>query len=167
MFKTLIIIRHGKAEDGYGKEDFKRDLAPKGKLQSQINAEKISKSGLKIDLLLHSSAYRTTQTADLTYEPLKEQKTRIISSPKLYLCSASDLLDELVAQAQDEDNCIMIIGHNNGLSDFFNEIVTNPFYNTLSTGEMAIVKLKITSWAELYKPFSSQLIVLEKPKTKN
>lgn len=163
MSKTLIIIRHGKAEDGFDKKDTDRHLTHRGIQQAHHNGTILQEQGLRPDLLLHSNAARTTMTANILKEYIQDENIRTLSSPNLYLCPSSKILDELVSHAADSDNTVMIVGHNNGLSDFYNQILSNSLYHTLSTCEMAVLSLDIGSWTDLYGTCRVQLISIQKP----
>lgn len=163
MSKTLILIRHGKAEDGFDTKDFDRSLTSRGAQQAHHNGKALLHRNIKPDLLLHSTAARTTETAAIIAGHIQAENMRVISSPNLYLCPSSKILDELVTHANDADNTVILVGHNNGLSDFYNQVLSNSMYHDLSTCEMAVIALRIGSWADLYHSYTVQLISIDKP----
>ncbi len=163
MSKTLIIIRHGKAEDGFDKKDIDRRLTSRGIRQAHHNGSTLRQRHIHPDLLLHSSASRTTETAGIIKEYIQGENMRVFSTPNLYLCPSSKILDELVAHAKDTDHTVILVGHNSGLSDFYNQILPGSLYYNLSTCEMAVISLNIRSWADLYDTYKAQLLSIEKP----
>lgn len=163
MSKTLIIIRHGKAEEGFDKKDIDRRLSSRGIQQAHHNGSTLQQRQVHPGLLLHSSASRTTETTAIIAEYMQGENMRVISTPNLYLCPSSKILDELVAHAKDTDHTVIIVGHNSGLSDFYNQILSGSLYYNLSTCEMAVISLNIGSWTDLYDKYDAQLLSIEKP----
>ncbi len=163
--KQLIITRHGKAEDGIGKKDFDRQLTEKGIQQAHTIGTALIQHNLIVDKIIYSSAARTSMTTAILSQYLNHEKLQKSSLPSLYLCDADTLLDTLIANADDSHLTLMIVGHNNGLSDFYNHLCQNKIYHNLSTCETVIICLDIDSWADLYlKKAKTKIISIESPK---
>ena len=60
--KTLILMRHGKAEEGPGKPDHDRELAARGRRDAKAAGKWLHAEGLVPDLVICSTAQRTRQT---------------------------------------------------------------------------------------------------------
>jgi phosphohistidine phosphatase len=113
--KTLILLRHAKSEDpDQAATDFQRHLKNRGRRDILKVAEKSIQDACVPGLILCSSAIRTRETLDL-YLSMLSAKPRIQYLDALYHASASEILDVVLAHA-DEAETIMVVGHNMGLS---------------------------------------------------
>jgi phosphohistidine phosphatase len=156
--KRLILTRHGQAEDvNIHVKDFDRNLTTKGYMQAQSIGEKLKSLNLKIDFIIHSSAKRTTQTSQIINNEISTKNLKVISEVNLYICTIEKIEDVLMSNEYEHADTIMIIGHNNGLSDFYNHLLKNHLYHTLSTCETAIIRLDIKKWEDLYNRPSTML----------
>jgi phosphohistidine phosphatase len=66
---TLLLLRHGDAEDGTG-DDGARRLTPKGERQAVVAGEALAALGVEVDACLASTRVRAAETARLACEPL-------------------------------------------------------------------------------------------------
>jgi phosphohistidine phosphatase len=66
---TLILLRHGDAQDGDG-DDAARRLTPKGKRQAEAAGEALAALGTEIDVCLASTRVRAAETALLACRAL-------------------------------------------------------------------------------------------------
>jgi phosphohistidine phosphatase len=117
MPKTLILVRHSKAENRnnlFG--DIKRPLTKEGKADSLKIANLLLRSGIKPDFILSSSATRASQTTEIFSNVLKTETKNIRISRKFYYCSSKYILDHIVGIKEDI-NCVLIVAHNPGISD--------------------------------------------------
>ena len=62
--KTLILMRHSKAEEGPGKPDHDRELSDRGLRDARAAGAWLREEGLVPDLVICSTAVRTRQTWD-------------------------------------------------------------------------------------------------------
>ena len=60
--KTLILMRHSKAEEGFTKPDHDRELAARGRRDATAAGGWLRQEGLVPDLVICSTAVRTRQT---------------------------------------------------------------------------------------------------------
>ena len=93
--KTLILLRHAKAEAAAGNfDDFERALTARGRTAAAQVGEWLAASGTQPDLAFVSTAQRAQQTWDLAVAKLfaapAERRTRA-----LYLASPGDILAQL------------------------------------------------------------------------
>lgn len=119
--KFLQILRHAKTEKAKsGERDFDRELLPRGHKQLEDLAyHKIEK--LKdADLILCSSAKRTR----MTYEDLAAELSDIPVefTDELYLTSEAGILT-IINGLSNEFSNVLVLGHNDGLSDFVGTMV--------------------------------------------
>jgi len=66
---TLLLLRHGDAEDGNGDDDA-RGLTPKGERQAVAAGEALAALGVEVDACLASTRVRAAETARLACEAL-------------------------------------------------------------------------------------------------
>lgn len=113
--KTLILLRHAKSElPSVSQKDFERRLNDRGKIDIIKVGVAFNLLGILPDCILCSSAVRTRETLD-SYLKVSGHKTKIHYLDQLYHASASEILNT-VNQYVDEYNCIMVVGHNFGIS---------------------------------------------------
>jgi phosphohistidine phosphatase len=65
MTRTLVVVRHAKAQDNSPDGDHERELAPRGVADADALGRWLADEGLLPDLVLVSTAARTRQTARL------------------------------------------------------------------------------------------------------
>jgi len=164
MSKTLICIRHGHAKDPIGLKDFDRPLSKRGKMEALNTAENLAKLNIPIDQMIYSSAIRTTESAHIISNHIGYNINDAISSKKLYLCTPNEIEDFVATNAKSTANTLVLIGHNNGLSDWANQLLHLPINHNLSTCELVTMRLEISSWEQIYEGPKAQLICFEKPK---
>lgn len=64
MTRTLVIVRHAKAERGHPGGDHERELAPRGVADATVLGRWLAEEDLLPDLVLVSTAVRTRQTVE-------------------------------------------------------------------------------------------------------
>ena len=113
--RTLILVRHAKAEHAQGKPDHERELAPRGREDAQAIGGWLSSPAhaVVLDLVLCSTAERTRQTLDGVWAGgASARETRF--DERIYDASAACLLDVL-REIPDSANAVMMIGHAPGI----------------------------------------------------
>lgn len=151
--KNLFLIRHAKSSWKDSKlKDFDRPLNKRGeenlKLMSKFFSEKYSAP----DLILSSPAKRAKTTAIGFAEKLQYEREKILFLDDLYMADANEIF-EIILNQKEENNSIIIFGHNPGLTDFVN-LYSNSYIENIPT--CGIVHLKMEkNWNEVeYKIFS-------------
>lgn len=150
--KQIVLIRHGEAEMGtYQTGDKNRALTPYGIQQCHSRRIWLMHHNINIDAVLHSSAKRTTQTANSIFNQEYSQDITRISVDKLYLC-AHNLYDDIINLEEhiNQVNSIAIVGHNPSISDYLNDKTETNQYHHLSTCSTAVLHFDIEHWSELY-----------------
>jgi phosphohistidine phosphatase len=86
---TLLLLRHGAAEDGNGDDDARR-LTPKGERQAIAVGETLAALGIEVDACLSSPKLRAAETARLAcralgidFEPADELRGGHFDGPAL------------------------------------------------------------------------------------
>ncbi len=136
--KTLILMRHAKATWDHDQwPDFERPLNPAGEADAPRVGRRLVKEDFLPDVILCSSARRTMQTADLVASELRIPD-RIQHKPELYLCPVS-VWEDLVHRLPEAWNCVLCIGHNNGLEDLISHLQRRR--TPLPTAGVAVIEL--------------------------
>jgi phosphohistidine phosphatase len=114
--QRLILLRHGKAESvATTGGDFERGLTERGRRDAALIGRVLAEAGLVPDLALVSPARRARETweeAAPSFPYARCEHSRLI-----YLASAQQLA-QLVANATEPVNNLIVVGHNPGLHDF-------------------------------------------------
>ena len=134
MKRTLIIIRHGKAESfGIVAEDYVRTLVPDGVKEAKYTGSALRKAGLKPDLYLASAAPRAFYTLRFIAMELGADPETVIGDRELYSARKESLL-QTIRNFPDDVSCAALCGHNPEISDLIPLMAENterlPFLNT-------------------------------------
>lgn len=139
-----MLVRHGEAndfaEDG---QDFLRDLSEKGQQHIETLGTKLPLFLTQEFLMICSPANRTYQTAEIILKNFDPNATPFIVED-LYL-AAPDVMLELINDAPDQFESILLVGHNPGISQLI-DYLCGTFGTTLKTGTCAIINIDVDSW---------------------
>lgn len=147
--KTVILVRHAKSSwKDPSLDDFDRPLNKRGKKNAPFMGEKLKDRQMRPDLILSSPAKRARKTAIAVAKAIDYPKKKIVYDTDMYHAGAGYLF-ELVKNLEDENNTIMLFGHNPG----FNEIADmlckkNRVYNIPTTGVYCI-KFDVSQWKKV------------------
>jgi phosphohistidine phosphatase len=151
--KTLYLLRHAKSDREAGVEDFDRPLASRGRAAAALMGTYMKTHKLVPDLILCSSARRTTETAELLLRQLGQ--VSIEHRRTLYLAAAGVLLRE-VRRADDALGKLMLIGHDPGLHGLAVALAGEGKADSLTslraklpTGALVALSFDVTQWAKL------------------
>ncbi|MEO7394075.1 MAG: phosphoglycerate mutase family protein [Chitinophagaceae bacterium] len=160
--KTLILVRHAKSDWGNpGLEDFDRPLNERGKKDAPEMANRLINKKITIDLFISSPAKRAARTAKIFAEAFERKKAKIIFKEELYL-SGTDNFYKVIENTEDNKNTIAVFAHNNGITDFANQLTDTKVDNIPTCGVFAI-KAACTSWAD-FKNAKKELLFFDYPK---
>lgn len=136
--KTLYILRHAKSSrENPALADFDRPLLEKGLKKSRLITEFLLKHQVTIDLIISSPAVRALATAEIFARALKYPVEEIIQKKKLYLGN-TDAYHELFFEVPDHVNSLMIVGHNQSITDFANQFMKTKLMNLPTSGIVSI-----------------------------
>ncbi|HEV8068968.1 MAG TPA: histidine phosphatase family protein [Planctomycetaceae bacterium] len=153
--KTLLLLRHAKASrDDPGLPDHDRPLKPRGKEDAKRLGRQLREAGVVPTLIVSSTALRARKTASKVAKQMSYPRA-IELNGSLYLSSPRDHL-EVVRSLPDAEDCVMLVGHNPGLSQFLDELA--DIGAELATSELAQLELPLEHWAELEKSVRAELI---------
>ena len=111
--RTLILMRHSKAEDGGYGRDHERELSKRGLKDAAAARQWLCTHGIGVDEVLCSTSTRTQQTAEGVWDGgCSEADVRL--DPRIYNASADTLLD-VIREADADANVVMVVGHAPGI----------------------------------------------------
>ncbi|MBU6443564.1 MAG: histidine phosphatase family protein [Alphaproteobacteria bacterium] len=119
--KRLILFRHAKAVQSSTQGDHGRGLNPRGQHDAAAMGREMAARGLVPELILISSARRTTETWRLAAPELKAAPDVQVSDA-LYLAPPRAIL-ALLREQGGSAGTVMVIGHNPGLEEFAAELL--------------------------------------------
>lgn len=113
--RTLVVLRHAKAEPAQGGSDEIRPLALTGRRQASSVGHHLQDAGLLPEVVLVSTALRTRQTWELAQAGLREIAPEVDLRDELYAASAGDLL-EAVRGVDARVRTLLVVGHEPAVS---------------------------------------------------
>ena len=127
--RTLVLLRHAKAETPGEQPDFDRALTRNGEADADAAGSWLADQGLRPDLVLCSSATRTRQTwhgvaiAMAQVQP-DAAAPEVHFELDLYDGGRTELID-LLRAVPDEVGTVLVVGHNPTVSDV--SILLRPY----------------------------------------
>lgn len=138
----LNLIRHAKTEtQSNSGRDFDRELLPKGRKQAEILAAFLQENGIQLGNIFCSTAARTKETAAFITDTTA---CHIDFFDELYLASCSEIKQFI---AQQNDQTITIIGHNEGISELAS--ILSGELCVLQTAGFIQLQIELEDWALL------------------
>jgi phosphohistidine phosphatase len=152
--KSLTLLRHAKsAWDDPVARDFDRPLNPRGRRAARAVGEKMRREGLAFDLVLASPARRVVETLDEVSAVLGALP--VSYDARIYLAPPSILLD-IVHEAGDAADRLMLVGHNPGLETLALNLTRRgdgalraEMQAKYPTGTLAEIRLDVARWREV------------------
>ncbi|MFT4557356.1 MAG: SixA phosphatase family protein [Planctomycetales bacterium] len=150
--KSLIVLRHGKAESPGSVPDFDRSLAGRGTRDAVRVGEVLVERDLMPDLIVASTAKRATTTAQLLAEGCN-YSGQIIPSDDLYLPTQSHIL-ATVRDIPEEHSRVVIVGHNPGFGMFASKF--GGSVDQFPTCAWAHIGFDVEFWGEVTQTTKSE-----------
>jgi len=161
--KTLLLLRHGKAEASAPGGDHERALKKKGRNDSASVGTHLASMGKVPDLVVSSDARRAEETARLAAEAAG-YKAHLKLEPDIYAADLDTLLD-VVHKLPDKANSVLMVGHNPGFEELAAALAsegTQPPH--LATCGLAILEFSTDHWKSA-RPGSGHLAGVYNPET--
>jgi phosphohistidine phosphatase len=108
--RTLILVRHSKAEQVPGKVDHDRELTARGRQDAEAAGAWLREQGLIPDLVICSTAVRTRQTWDAAVHG-GAQTEFVEYRRSIYLGGPAELVEAVREDAGDMAT-VLVVGHN-------------------------------------------------------
>ncbi|HWA30558.1 MAG TPA: histidine phosphatase family protein [Rhizomicrobium sp.] len=156
--RRLLLLRHAKAVQDSGEGDFARVLNERGRKDSALMGRALDTHGYIPDLVVCSSARRTTETWELL-SPELARVPRVEFAKGLYLASPKAMVTEI----QDTDGGIktlMLVGHNPGIAETAVRLARKPASKSEAkkldemrekypTCALAVLDFEVESWSDV------------------
>jgi phosphohistidine phosphatase len=161
--KQLILLRHAKSSwKNSTLDDADRPLADRGERDAPRMAARLKNRGAHPTLLLTSPARRALRTAEIVGLALGLGAAQLRTVPELYLASPEDIRGVLAAQ-DDKHDCVLVVGHNPGLTELVNELLPGLALDNLPTTGVVGMELATAHWRTAAR-MSGRLEYLDYPK---
>jgi phosphohistidine phosphatase len=146
--KTLLLLRHGKAQPDAPHGDKERLLIERGKRDSATIGRKIEGLVDHLDSIITSDAQRAHETAIIAAAAARYSGT-ITIEPDIYDAGLDTLLN-VIRRLPDSSECVMLVGHNPGfgeLSAALSQEGTPPTH--LPTAGLAHIEFDALHWRDV------------------
>ena len=146
MTKTLLLMRHGKSSwKDKSLPDIKRPLKKRGEVASEMIGKVLKSKRPLPDVILTSPAKRARLSAEIVAKEA-DISNRVTVVDSLYMAEPTEFFKVLNA-LKDSPERVMIVGHNPGLEALLQ--LLDGHVESLPTGSMAYLRLKIDEWKDL------------------
>lgn len=143
MNRTLLLMRHAKAEVGYGVTDYDRALTSKGRGQAERVGHLLTERGLAPDHVICSAAKRTRQTLDGVLGAMDlSVRPEVDYTEAAYLAGADELLG-LVNLVDADASTVLVVGHNPTIAQVAASFVGSEALVAYSPATVAAVDLEV------------------------
>jgi phosphohistidine phosphatase len=147
--KTLFLVRHAKSSrDDPSLPDRERPLNDRGLDDAPRMGKRLSKRGVKPDLLVSSPALRALTTAQLIADEIGYARKNIAVDERLYASSPDDLL-AVICALDDKLGRVMLFGHNPEFTDLAHRLSSEDI--DMPTCAVAEFLFDAKVWADVGK----------------
>lgn len=156
--KNLFLLRHAKTEDiSVTGKDFDRKLKPSGIKDAKSVAKHLAEKKVRLDLIISSTAVRTTETAEIFAKELNYTGSKIQYEHVIYTGDHTDLFF-LITEVDDQYNNVMLVGHNPVITNLYNTLA-DKFISSFKTSTVACIRFNIKHWNQLIKEGELHFII--------
>ncbi|MEM7183210.1 MAG: histidine phosphatase family protein [Spirochaetota bacterium] len=149
LTKKLYLIRHAKSDwETPFCNDWERGLSARGRKNANSLAKVLAKRNISIDKAYISDSKRTQHT----YAILKQKREFVKDAQfesSVYEASAETLWRQ-IAELPDSANSMLLLGHNPGLEELGNRLLTPGLYHSLffkfPTSALLLLEAEVDSW---------------------
>ncbi len=145
MNRTLILLRHGHAEDAGWRSDRDRPLSARGVKDATAAGQELGRRGLRPDVVFSSPAVRAEASAEAALVAAGLPGALVLES-RIYEASVRTLL-ELVRTLPEGARCAFLVGHNPGFSELLGYLAPDAVA-PLATAGLVALELSIVTWRE-------------------
>ncbi len=162
--KRLILLRHAKSSwDQDGLPDSERPLSGRGERDAPRMGARLHKRGIHPDLVLASPAVRARRTASLVAAALDYPADAVRIDATLYLAAPVEIL-AVIAEQADAVDCLLVVGHNPGLTELTNLLLPELELANLPTAGIVVVDCATERWADV-RSAQRRLVYYDYPKS--
>ena len=145
--KQLILFRHAKSSWDDDVDDVDRPLAPRGERDAPRMGKRLKARHARPAVIVASHAARAQRTAALVARALGVAPARLETDEALYLASPAAILG-VVAGQDDAHSCVLLVGHNPGLTELVNQLLPDLALDNLPTSGVVAIDLATTRWRD-------------------
>lgn len=154
--KSLLLLRHAKAEPDAPGGDRERRLTSRGRLDAAAAGRIIAGLGLPIDLIVSSDARRARETAEIVTSVLG-WRDPIRVEERIYGASVGTLLD-VIHDLPESAACALLVGHNPGFAELAATLAgVDKLSLAMRTASVAHLEMDSASWHDAL-PGSARVI---------
>ncbi len=147
--KTIILVRHANAAARRRHfTDLERELTPGGERKAKRTAVSLKRRGIEPSLLISSPAHRAMETAQIAAGVFNYPLDRIVMNPVVYEPRDAGALFTTVREIGDENDTVMLVGHNPSLEDFAANLV-DGFEGSLQKAGMIQISIDKARWSDV------------------
>jgi phosphohistidine phosphatase len=145
--KTLMIIRHAKSNwDNVLVTDMDRALNERGKRDAPAMAQRLLRSGVRIDHFISSPAKRARTTAELFAHEFGKDRDDIRFVADLYHAPVQTF-KEVIISLDDQYDHVALFSHNPGITAFVNTLTSIRVDNMPTCGVFAVTS-PVAHWSD-------------------
>lgn len=145
--KRIILVRHAKSDwSNLNISDYDRPLNKRGMRDAPMMGKRLRDKNPKVDFIYSSTAFRAVQTAVDIAKAINYPPELILYSKDLYHASP-DMISLHIEAINDICESILLVGHNNGITDFVNSL-SGFVIDNMPTCAMAGFYVDTTAWCK-------------------
>jgi phosphohistidine phosphatase len=167
--KKLYLIRHAKSSwKDPEMDDFYRPLNERGERDAPRMSKRLKEKKVTPDWMIASPAIRTSETCKVFAKTLGYPLEKINLDERLYHATEDQLLEVIYGlkdRPRDDQEIVLLFGHNPGLTDFANRLTGNNIPNIPTCG-IVVAQFKVATWKEVAFG-SGQMVSFDFPKSEN
>ncbi|NNF16932.1 MAG: histidine phosphatase family protein [Gammaproteobacteria bacterium] len=146
--KHLILVRHAKAIwNSTDIPDLDRPLSDTGRREVPTMGERLAARGIMPDMIIASPAERAWHTATMLAPYVKLPSDRVEIVEELFLAD-TDVLLSITQMCDSNVDCLIIVGHNPGITQFAN-MMTDVAVDNIPTCGMYHMKFDVDAWYDI------------------
>ncbi|MFV2199012.1 SixA phosphatase family protein [Nocardiopsis sp. LOL_012] len=144
MSRTLLLMRHAKAEPGHGAMDIDRALADRGRRHAEEVGRLLAERGYVPDHVLCSAALRTRQTLDGVLRGMGEAAGRLeVDYSEAAYLAGTDALLEMITYVDPQVRTLLVVGHNPTIARLAAAFVGEDVLVSYPPGTVSAVELDV------------------------
>jgi len=158
-------MRHAKSSWSFDDlTDEQRPLNGRGRDDAPFMGQALAKRNIKLDLLLSSAAVRALTTAALVAKELDYPPEKIVVRPEIYHADVSGLLN-VVRSCPDEAQSVLLVGHNNTITEFANLLSPDALNEEMPTAGIVCLHFQAEQWAKVDSA-NAEFYFFDRPRNK-
>ena len=145
--KTLLVLRHAKAQPDAPAGDWARNLTDRGRRNASTMGDVIETLFGRPDAIVSSDAHRARQTAELAAEAIGFDEP-VVLEHGIYTADLPDLID-VVKALPESAKTVVVVGHNPGFEVLAADLTgIDASEIRLPTAGLAHLELAIERWSD-------------------